>query len=562
MRNLKHFLCGLTSALFTLTAMAEPCPAWPEQRIGQAIETLEKQLSQWDDSYHRQGISHVTDSLYDQSRAQLERWQRCLALAPQAPGIALSSARGPTPHPIAQTGLKKLPDEAAVERWLDGRQDLWIQPKVDGVAVTLVYRKGELQQVISRGDGHYGQDWSHPARQISAIEQHLPQAVDAVLQGELYWRLEAHVQATSGSATARSTVAGLMARRQLSPEQGKRIGLFVWDWPDGPETQDERLQQLSALGFGDSQHYSQPINTLAEARHWRQHWLNNPLPFASDGVVLRQSRRPHGQRWQATPPGWAAAWKYPHPKAVTNVRNVSFTVGRTGRITPVLELVPVRLDDRWIKRISLGSLRRWQTLDIRPGDQISLSLAGMSIPRLDSVIFRTHERLAIDPPNPQDHHPLSCWQPTAGCESQFLARLSWLSGKKGLDMPHVGPGTWSKLIQARRINHLLDWLSLDTAQLATINGFGERSSARLLNSLLNARQQPFERWLVALGLPPTGSAQLGLSWQALATRDTAAWLAEPGIGAGRAAQLSAFFRHPQVLALSEELRTAGITGFD
>jgi DNA ligase (NAD+) len=108
---------------------------------------------------------------------------------------------------------------------------------------------------------------------------------------------------------------------------------------------------------------------------------------------------------------------------------------------------------------------------------------------------------------------------------------------------------------------LLDWLTLDAAELANIAGFGERNSARLLASLDSARQRPFRQWLKALGVPPTGGARLEERWEVLAERDAEQWQAETGIGPGRAAQLSAFFRDPQVLALSETLRTAGVDGF-
>lgn len=227
----------------------------------------------------------------------------------------------------------------------------------------------------------------------------------------------------------------------------------------------------------------------------------------------------------------------------------------------MLDLAPVMLDDRQIKRVSVSSLQRWEALDIRPGDQVAISLAGLTIPRLDGVVLRSTERPELNAPLAADFHPLSCWQPTPGCESQFLARLAWLSGKQGLALPHVGPGTWEKLLKAERLDNLLDWLTLDEQELANIDGFGERSSARLLNSFNSARQRPFARWLKALGLPPTGQAQLADSWQVLAQRNTEQWQAETGIGPGRAAQLSAFFRDPQVLALSETLRVAGIDGF-
>lgn len=177
--------------------------------------------------------------------------------------------------------------------------------------------------------------------------------------------------------------------------------------PKARPTQDERLAQLSALGFTDSQLWSQPIEHFAHAQQWRERWYNSPLPFASDGVVLRQSARPDATRWQAKPPNWAAAWKYPYAQVLSEVRKVTFNVGRTGRITPMLELSPVRLDDRQIKRISAGSLQRWQALDIRPGDHVAISLAGMTIPRLDSVALRASQRLEVTPPNPDNFHTLS-----------------------------------------------------------------------------------------------------------------------------------------------------------
>ncbi len=156
------------------------------------------------------------------------------------------------------------------------------------------------------------------------------------------------------------------------------------------------------------------------------------------------------------------------------------------------------LDDRQIKRVSVSSLRRWTELDILPGDQVSISLAGLTIPRLDSVVLRSTERPQLNVPQAAAFHHLSCWEPTPGCESQFLARLTWLSGKRGLALPHVGAGTWEKLFDTGHLNGLLDWLTLDARELANIDGFGERSSARLIDSFNSARQRPFARWLKAL----------------------------------------------------------------
>ncbi|BBP73395.1 DNA ligase B [Pseudomonas sp. Seg1] len=553
-----RLLITLLLTLLTLKAYAE-CPNWPPDQAQREITALQKQIDQWDDAYHREGRSLIADELYDQSRLRLNEWRACF----KSPATieAVRTASGPVAHPVAHTGLDKLHKAEAVQAWLRDRKEVWVQPKVDGVAVTLIYRDGLLQQAISRGDGVNGHDWTASARKIKAIPQQLTQPVDLLVQGELYWRLNEHVQARSGSVNARATVAGLMGRKSLNDEHAADIGLFVWDWPQGPAQLPERLSTLATLGFPANELYSHPVSEFADAQKWRDHWYRSPLPFASDGVVLRQSQRPPAERWQPRAPYWAVAWKYPFAQAMANVRKVNFKVGRTGRITPVLELTPVMLDDRQIKRVSAGSLKRWEELDIRPGDQVAISLAGLTIPRLDSVVLRTTERADINIPSADDFHALSCWQPTPGCESQFLARLTWLSGKHGLAMQHVGRGTWEKLLETGRLNNLLDWLTLDAPELANIAGFGDRSSERLIYSFHSARQRPFAQWLKALGLPPTGEARLAESWQALAQRDTKQWQAEAGIGPGRAAQLSAFFRDPQVLALSQTLRAAGIDGF-
>ncbi|XVN18336.1 NAD-dependent DNA ligase LigB [Pseudomonas corrugata] len=552
-------LCALVFLMLPTLVIAAPCPDWPDERARSEVAALQQQIDAWDDSYYRLGRSLVADELYDQSRTQLGQWRNCFDLA--APPDPLRTASGKVLHPVPHTGLDKLKDADAVRAWLQNRADIWVQPKVDGVAVTLIYRAGRLHQAISRGDGVQGHDWTATARKVDAIPQRLHRPSDMLVQGELYWRLTDHVQAREGSLNARATVAGLMARKDLTTEQTSSIGLFTWDWPEGPATLSERETQLHALGFADTRGYSHPVQAAGDAERWRDHWYRTPLPFASDGIVLRQSRRPPVNRWQAKPPFWGVAWKYPYAQSLAEVRKVHFKIGRTGRITPLLELEPVMLDDRQIRRVSVSSLKRWADMDIRPGDRVAISLAGLTIPRLDGVVLRSVERPVITAPVAADYHPLSCWQPTPGCESQFLARLSWLSGKHGLALPNVGPGTWEKLLAAGRLDGLLDWMTLDAAELANMTGFGERSSARLLVSLHSARRRPFGQWLKALGLPPAGAASLDGPWHVLAERTTDQWQAEAGIGPGRAAQLSAFFRDPHVLGLSEVLRTAGVEGF-
>lgn len=535
----------------------EPCP--PEPSAG-AVATLVERIAEWDDAYYRRGEALVSDAIYDQARARLVRWQRCF------PGRVAEPPRpshpgGEAVHPVPQAGLIKLPDEAAVERWLSRRDDVWIQPKVDGVAVTLVYRRGELVRAISRGDGRRGQSWTERVKQLPGVPQRLAEAGDAILQGELYLRLEEHVQAVSGDAGARAGVSGLMARESLEADAAARIGLFVWDWPDGPPAMEARLEGLVRLGFAEARTHSLPVADMAEVKRFRERLLHSPRPFATDGVVLRQSSRPPGEVWQAEPPAWAVAWKHPAREALAEVRGVRFQVGRTGQITPLLELHPVALEGRTVRRVALGSLARWQERDIRPGDQVVIALAGLTIPRLQEVAWRAEERVAVPAPDPDDYHALSCLRLVAGCEGQFIARLTWLSGPRGLALPGVGPGTWRVLVEAGLVSGLLDWVALEPEALSRAHGIGPVRAQRLAEAFAEAAQAPFGQWLAALGVPPGAEAALPSSWAELAAITAEEWQRERGIGPERAAALVAFFAHPEMARLAERLARTGVEGF-
>ncbi|HSH47137.1 MAG TPA: NAD-dependent DNA ligase LigB [Halomonas sp.] len=551
------------------------CPDWSAARAGQEITALHARLTDWNRAYRQRGSSPVSDAVYDQARQRLDSWRGCFpAASVGTAGIGLA-AEGEVAHPVAHTGLAKLADEAAVRAWLKERVSeraaagIWVQPKVDGVAVSLVYRDGELVRAISRGNGWAGQDWTARALELPGIPNRLAAVQglsrELVLQGELYRRESDHVQQRDGSAGGRGQVAGWLAREQLSPALAARIGLFVWDWPTGPKDMVQRLDGLAALGF-DTDEWTQRVGALSEVQTLRQRWYRGKLPFATDGVVLRQGRRSAAEQWRAEPPSWAAAWKHPAREALAEVRQVQFTVGRTGRITPVLALAPVALDGRRISRVSVGSLARWQALDIRPGDQVQLALAGLIIPRLEAVVWRASERPEVTAPDATRYHALSCWQPSAGCEQQFLARLEWLGGDRALGLDGVGPGTWQALIEAGLIDGLLDAFRLSEAELRRARGIGPARSQRLAQRFAAARQRPFGDWLEALGAPPGWRGALSdspddNSWATLAGRSTRQWQDLPGVGPVRAAALHDFFTHPQPNALARALAELGVAGF-
>ena len=541
----------------TLSAHANVCPDWPRERLAQERQTLAEHIARWDSAYHDQGESLIDDELYDQAVARLANWQACLGEMPQHRPLArVTRSAGTLDHPVAQTGLNKVDDDG-VRRFMSRRDNLWIQPKIDGVAITLRYEEGVLVEAISRGDGERGQNWTARVQQLPAVPNTLPTPLSAVFQGELYWILNGHIQSQNPASGARGAVAGAMAQASPSRQTRERIGLFIWDWPEGPTEMHARLGQLTALGF-DTAAYTHPINAQHDAANWRDTWFNGPLPFATDGVVLKQSERPGVQRWTSTPPEWAVAWKYPAQQALAQVRGVEFRVGRTGRVTPLLWLYPVTLEGRRISRVSLGALERWETWDVRPGDHVAITLAGLTIPQVTEVVWQTQERVALGVPSPERYHLLSCFTLTTDCDAQLLARLSFLSDQ--LNMQGVGEGTWQALMEAGVVTELLGWLAATPEQLQRAHGVGSVRSAALVAQFQAAQAASYSQWLMALGMPPGGNAQLG-DWDTLASYTPTDWQAEPGVGPVRADALVAFFSHPDVQRMAAQLKLTGVEGF-
>ncbi|MCX2523915.1 DNA ligase B [Larsenimonas rhizosphaerae] len=450
---------------------------------------LEAQIAVWDTAYYQEGTRLVSDGIYDSSRALLARCQANHHLSP-APAYPLPEQR--LHHPYPQLGLRKLSSREELRQWLS-RLDtpkFHIQPKVDGVAVTLVYRSGELVQAISRGDGQYGQDWSEKINGIAGLPMKLspPFSATVVVQGELYARRENHVQ-QEGSRGARHDIAGWMNRRVLETALRSRIGFFAWRYVSD-ELFDARLAQLGRWGFSTVEQFSHVVNSVDDIQQWRAQWFESPLPFATDGVVI------HASDPQVEEP--AVAWKYPALTGVSRVIDVHFSIGRTGRITPVLEVAPVVIDDRTVRRISLGSLNTLKRLGIIPGDIVRIRLAGAAIPVIDQRLIAATGARPLSLPDPEAYNRLSCLVLTDECQQQFIARLVWMSSSSGLAIRGIGRHSWTRLVHSGVIHRLDDWRHLREDQLLAA-GISPGLSTSLSQAFRQAEKTTLLMWLKALG---------------------------------------------------------------
>lgn len=540
---------------------AAVCPVWSQAKAEKEIALLSAQIKRWDDAYWKQGVSEVNDETYDQLNARLAQWQHCFGSDPSEE--KLPAMIGRVKHPVAHTGVHKVASKVELNQWMRARRNLWMQPKVDGVAVTLVYRDGKLAQAISRGDGLKGEDWTARVRLIPSVPQNLAGALaNSVLQGELFWLRDRHVQQQMGGMNARAKVAGAMMRQKDAPILNQ-IGIFIWAWPDGPKDMPVALAALSKAGFTLTSRFTLPAASIEAVEKQRSAWQTTALPFATDGIVVRSAEEPTGENWLPGEGTWVVAWKYTPVTQLAGVKDIQFAVGRTGRVSVVAVLEPVLLDDKRVQRVSLGSVVRWQQLDVAPGDQVLVSLAGQGIPRLDRVVWRGVDRQKPQPPTSQ-YHSLSCFYASPDCMEQFFARLTWLSSKQGLDIDGLGESGWRALYQAHHFEHIFSWLLLTQAELQATPGLSAVRGLALWHRFNLVRDRPFIRWISAMGVPLTKAtlkAAGGLTWQTMSARSVAHWRALPGTGEEKARQIVTWINSPQVDVLTKWLAEQHINGF-
>lgn len=559
---MKVWMAILISILCWQSSAWAVCPAWSPARAQEEISRLQQQIKQWDDDYWKEGKSEVEDGVYDQLSARLTQWQRCFGN--ETRDVMMPPLNGAVIHPVAHTGVRKMADKIALSLWMRERSDLWVQPKVDGVAVTLVYRDGKLNKAISRGNGLKGEDWTQKVRLISAVPQTVSGPLaNSTLQGEIFLKREGHIQQQMGGINARAKVAGLMMRQDDSDTLNS-LGVFVWAWPDGPQLMTDRLKELATAGFTLTQTYTRAVKNADEVARVRNAWWKAKLPFVTDGVIVRAAKEPESRHWLPGQAEWLVAWKYQPVAQVAEVKAIQFAVGKSGKISVVTSLAPVMLDDKKVQRVNIGSVRRWQEWDIAPGDQILVSLAGQGIPRIDDVVWRGAERTKPTPPENR-FNSLTCYFASDVCQEQFISRLVWLGSKQVLGLDGIGEAGWRSLHQTHRFEHIFSWFLLTPEQLQNTPGIAKSKSAQLWHQFNLARKQPFTRWVMAMGIPLTRAALNASderSWSQLLLSTEQFWQQLPGTGSGRARQVIEWKENAQIKKLGSWLAAQQITGFE
>ncbi|RMF74582.1 MAG: NAD-dependent DNA ligase LigA [Acidobacteria bacterium] len=468
--------------------------------------------------------------------------------------------------------------------------------KIDGVSVAVIWEDGVLARAVSRGDGRVGEDVTAAVRTIRSLPLRLrPPYRNLEARGEIFFprdgfeRLnrEREEQGLAPFANPRNAAAGTI--RLLDPAEVARRPLDLHFWQaielDGrePARQSEGLAELRRAGLRTNEH-SRLLRGLPRVLEYIETWQErrDSLPYEVDGIVIKVDRRELQQRAGATSkaPRWAVAWKYPAERATTKLLDVKVQVGRTGVLTPVAVLEPVRIAGTTVTRATLHNFDEIERKDIRIGDTVHVEKGGEIIPKVVGPVLSKRPRGArrIRPPRtcPACGEPvireegevaLRCINPA--CPARLREALRHFARRGAMDIEGLGPALIDQLVDRGLVRDVADLYRLREDDLVELERMGRRSAERVLAEIRRSREQPLHRLLFALGIRHVGeraarvlAREFGTLDRLLETvaRDDAEerLAALPDIGPETARSVVQFLRSRAGRELVERLRDAGV----
>jgi DNA ligase (NAD+) len=478
---------------------------------------------------------------------------------------------------------------------VEGDLDYIAEPKLDGLAVAVIYREGLLAQAATRGDGLTGEDVTANVRTIRAVPQRLRSPVPPLLEvrGEIFMLLagfermnrEARERGEKVFVNPRNAAAGSL--RQLDaritatrPLTAVFYGLGVLEGGSPPARQSELLEWLRTLGLPtarDARAVRGIEGCLAYYREMGER--RSSLPYQIDGVVYKLDDRAAQERlgFVSRAPRWAIAHKFPPDEALTVVRDVEFQVGRTGALTPVARLAPVFVSGVTVSNVTLHNIDEVRRKDVRIGDTVVVRRAGDVIPEVASVVLDRRPRDAT-PVELPERCPV-CGSRVLRVEGEAVARctggftcraqrqeaLRHFASRRALDIEGLGEKIIEQLVERDQVKSPADLYSLTVAQLMLLERMGEKSAANLLAAIEKSKPTTLPRLLYALGIRDVGEATALALARHFGTLERLMRAGEaeiqqvPDVGPVVAAHVSAFFASDDHRRVIKALRDKGVT---
>ena len=470
-----------------------------------------------------------------------------------------------------------------------------VEPKIDGASIELLYRDGQLAVASTRGDGQTGEDITANIRTIRGLPLAVPDKRPLTLRGEVYIHqrdLDAINETRKGRgeepfANPRNAASGSLRLLDAKATAERPLRVFLYDLIENHyETHGEMLRAIAAVGLpvhGLERACASIDEVLEQVDAFAEDRL--ALPYETDGMVIKVDAFRHRKLLGATArfPRWAVAYKYAAERAQTIVRNIISDVGRTGALTPVAELDPIKLSGTTVSRASLHNADYVAAKDVRIGDLVTVEKAGEIIPQVVEVVLaaRPADALPWQPPTAcpacdtsaergEGEVALRC--PNERCPGRLEAALFHFSRRSAMDIDHLGRVLIEQLVDGGLVADLADVFALPQQReaLVALDRMAEKSADNLIASIEAARTgRSFARLLTGLGIPLVGAVAARLiaerygSVEALLQDDpssVAIALADiHGIGPKIAESVADHLRSPTQRAILEKLLALGVS---
>lgn len=469
------------------------------------------------------------------------------------------------------------------------------EPKLDGLAVNLLYEKGQLVLAATRGDGYKGEDVTQNVRTISTIPlhlrgSHLPHTVE--VRGEVYMPLQGFNEMNAKAkaidekifANPRNAAAGSLRQLDSKITAKRPLAFFCYGAGDMgdyklPQTQSELIEQLGEWGLRIS-----PLRKVAKDIHeciaYHQELLTKRanLPYEIDGVVYKVNRLDWQQElgFVARAPRFALAHKFPAQEEMTIVESVDFQVGRTGALTPVARLKPVSVGGVMVRNATLHNMDEITRKDVRIHDTVIIRRAGDVIPEVVSVVLekRPKNTQLIQLPEKCPvcgaavlHHPGEAVARCADgllCPAQRAASIKHFASKSALDIEGLGDKLVEQLVELNIIKTPADLYHLTIEQLSALPRMGPKSAENIIAALEKSKKTTLAKFIYALGIREVGAqtalalAQYFTDLNTLMQADLETLQQVPDVGTVVAGNIMNFFTMKRHQTLIQDLLEAGI----
>ncbi len=566
------------------------------------IKVLSAQLEQYNYEYYVQDHPSVDDYTYDTMMRELRALEEAFPdlLSPQSPtqrvGGTASNEFQKVSHAVQMQSLQDVFNFEQVASFVARCHEEFpdaqfsVEPKIDGLSVSLEYRDGKLERGSTRGDGFVGEDVTANLKTIRSIPLTLKETLPFVeARGEVYMPREQFFALVKQQEEAdeqpfknpRNAAAGSLRQKHSAVTAKRKLDIFIFNLQqcEGREfaAHDETLQFLEDAGFRvvpnrricrTTEEILNAIEAIGTSR--------NDLPYDIDGVVIKVNDLSQRDAMGATSktPKWAIAYKFPPEEKETVLREIEVNVGRTGAMTPVAVFDTILLAGTSVSRAVLHNQDFITEKDIRLGDTIVVRKAGDIIPEvLRSVShaegakpYRLPECCPVcgaQAVRDEEESVLRC--PNISCPAQLHKQLVHFASRDAMNIDGLGPAIVTALINADLIHDAADLYALDQQQLLTLEGFKEKSAENLLKAIAATKSAPLDRVIFALGIRNIGQKAASLlcahfgSLEAIEQAERAEISEIEGFGEIMAEHLYTALHDSHVRELLERLKSAGLT---